>query len=136
LLTWRAAGEGYPCERPSQKQYEYLKGYGKITDNIEDLKPGDILFFKECEKDQDCPIVHVIFMEDKAKEKDQSGIDKELSCTQEACSINTISTSAGVPIMEKRDFCLRTDVTIGVVKAIKYLIKIVKNLFVSIKMLY
>ncbi|NLI10392.1 MAG: hypothetical protein GX447_06535, partial [Elusimicrobia bacterium] len=107
------AGEGYPCNRPSQKQYEYLKSYGKITDNIEEIKPGDILFFKECAKEESCPIVHVMFARSKSEDneklqqKQEEKEKNELKCTQEICPVSTISTSKGRRIKKEDKFVLK-----------------------------
>jgi hypothetical protein len=91
-----------PCDKRSQKQYEYLLREGKIVDDITQIKPMSALYFEEVigkENDKEKKeIVHTVLFEYYGKKGEPVESSK---CTPDYCPIVVVSTSKGKPVEEK-----------------------------------
>jgi len=99
-----------PCDKRSQKRYEYLLREGKIVNDITQIKPMSALYFEEVvDKENDKEkkeIVHAVLFEyygtktKKSRDKKEGEVEK-VKCTPDYCPIVVVRTSKGKPVEEK-----------------------------------
>lgn len=59
LTQYAYAQNGISIPRTSQQQYNYVAAKGGLKNSIQDLKPGDLIFFANTYNDPSGPITHV-----------------------------------------------------------------------------